>query len=77
MRDLWFAVKSACENRQAGLFDATVKSLVGTIPGEDPEGRPKAGNIERLLSLCKMRIELFGITRDTLRKERGTASCGF
>lgn len=74
MKDLWLAVRSACENRQPGSFDAMVKSLVGTIPGNDPDGRPKAGNIERLLSLCKMRLELLGVTRETLKNARGLVS---
>ncbi|WP_240544756.1 SIR2 family protein [Paracoccus sp. AK26] len=67
------AVRTACEESQAGSFDATVKSLVGTVPGEDPEGGPKAGNIERLLSLCKMRLELLSVMKETLKNAPGAA----
>ncbi|ABL71122.1 SIR2 family protein [Paracoccus denitrificans] len=70
MRDLWVGVRAACEAHRAGEFDAVVRALVGTAPGVDPDGNPKTGNIERLLSLCKMRLELLSVKEETLKNAR-------
>lgn len=70
MRDLWIEVRAAWEAKQPGVFDAMVEALVGTLPTSDMNGNPKTGNIERLLSLCKMRIELLAVKRETLASVR-------
>lgn len=72
MKDLWVCVRAACETAEPGDFDAIVQALVGIAPGHDALGEPKTGNIERLLSLCKMRLELLVVMRDTLLRARAT-----
>lgn len=61
MGDLWHAVRDAVS--QDNLvdhkeFDGLAKKVMGSLPQNDSEGKQNAGDIESLLSLCKMQIEL-------------------
>lgn len=60
MNDLWFAARDkVCELNvfDKSNFDDVVLDVVGKLP-EVVNGQPKAGDIENLLSLCKMKLEL-------------------
>lgn len=64
MGDLWHAVRDAVlEDNLVHLkeFDDLAKRIMGDLPPNDGDGRQKAGDIESLLSLCKMQIELLSI----------------
>lgn len=64
MGDLWHAVRDtvAGDNRVGhNEFDDLAKKVMGGLPQNDSEGKQKAGDIESLLSLCKMQIELLSI----------------
>lgn len=60
MADLWHAARDkVCEDDPADYspFDDVVQDVVGALPPEE-NGKQKAGDIENLLSLCKMKLEL-------------------
>lgn len=59
MSDLWHAARAEVSKDDLGYetFDSMVTELIGAIPLDD-EGKPRAGDIETLLSLCKMKLEL-------------------
>lgn len=64
MGDLWHAVRGAVS--QTNLvdhreFDDLAQKVMGSLPENDSEEKQKAGDIESLLSLCKMQIELLSI----------------
>ena len=64
MGDLWHAVREAVSNENLvdhKEFDDLAKKVMGGLPQNDSEGKQKAGDIESLLSLCKMQIELLNI----------------
>ncbi|WP_416601108.1 SIR2 family protein [Phaeobacter sp. JH20_37] len=64
MGDLWHAVRDAASEQNLAdqnEFDDLSKKVMGGLPQNDSEGKPKAGDIESLLSLCKMQIELLSI----------------
>lgn len=67
MGDLWHSVRDAVS--EANLFDHQefddiAKGIMGSLPQNDIDGKQKAGDIESLLSLCKMQIELL-VHRDS------------
>ncbi|PWK64289.1 SIR2 family protein [Aminobacter sp. AP02] len=60
MSDLWHAARSkVCEENLVDHsdFDNVVLDVIGTLPQEE-NGKQRAGDIENLLSLCKMKLEL-------------------
>ncbi len=64
MGDLWHAVRDSISAENLGdhkEFDDLAKKVMGGLPQTDSEGKQKAGDIESLLSLCKMQIELLNI----------------
>lgn len=64
MGDLWHAVRDAVSEGNMvdhKEFDDLAKKVMGGLPQNDNEGKQKAGDIESLLSLCKMQIELLNI----------------
>lgn len=64
MGDLWHAVRDAVSEGNLidhKEFDDLAKKIMGGLPQNDNEGKQKAGDIESLLSLCKMQIELLNI----------------
>ncbi len=64
MGDLWHAVRDAVSDENLvdhKEFDDLAKKVMGGLPQKDSEGKQKAGDIESLLSLCKMQIELLHI----------------
>lgn len=68
MKDLWIAVRSAYEAVSPGGFNGIVKSLFGVEPGVDEDNKPKAGNIEALLSHCKMTLEMLEAKSRTMKE---------
>ncbi|WP_063963274.1 SIR2 family protein [Ensifer sp. Root31] len=63
MGDLWHAARDkVCDGGlvDCSAFDNVVIDVVGSVP-EDENGKQKAGNIESLLSLCKMKLELLDV----------------
>ncbi|MGS4887050.1 SIR2 family protein [Roseibium sp. MB-4] len=64
MGSLWHAVRDAV-NAQKILdrvgFDELAGKVMGGLPENEQNGRQKAGDIESLLSLCKMQIELLKV----------------
>lgn len=61
MGDLWHAVRKEVSKENAedyAEFDDLALKVLGALPENDAEGYQKAGDIEKLLSLCKMSIEL-------------------
>ncbi len=63
MGDLWHAARTkVCDENLANHsdFDSVVLEVIGTLPPEDG-GKRRAGNIENLLSLCKMKLELMEV----------------
>lgn len=66
MGDLWHAVRAALEVKgmpSPNRFDTVAKTVMGGLPDNDVEGNQKAGDIESLLSHCKMQIELLSIRK--------------
>jgi len=65
MGDLWHAARDkVCDGGLVdySAFDDVVIDVVGSVPeDEDENGKQKAGNIESLLSLCKMKLELLDV----------------
>lgn len=64
MADLWHSVRNAVGKDSIfgeGEFDDLATKVMGGLPGADERGNPKAGDIESLLSLCKMQIELLKV----------------
>lgn len=64
MGDLWHAVRDAVSGTNLydhKEFDEIAKKIMGGLPQNDSAGKQKAGDIESLLSLCKMQIELLCI----------------
>ncbi|WP_346900665.1 SIR2 family protein [uncultured Roseibium sp.] len=64
MGDLWHAVRDAVSEDNLvdhKEFDDLAKKIMGGLPENDSEGKQTAGDIESLLSLCKMQIELLSI----------------
>ncbi|KQW82175.1 SIR2 family protein [Ensifer sp. Root127] len=63
MSDLWQAAReNVCKEDLAGYskFDSVVLDVIGTLPPEE-NGKRQAGDIENLLSLCKMKLELMEV----------------
>lgn len=63
MSDLWHAAREkVCENDliDHSNFDNVVLDVVGSLPPE-VNGKQQAGDIENLLSLCKMKLELMEV----------------
>lgn len=63
MADLWHAARAkVCEDDilDYSKFDDVVLDVVGTLPPIE-DGKRQAGDIERLLSLCKMKLELIEV----------------
>jgi hypothetical protein len=63
MGDLWDAVRNkVCEDDLLDYsdFDDVVLDVVGSLPPEE-NGKQQAGDIENLLSLCKMKLELMEV----------------
>ena len=63
MADLWHAAREkVCENNLVdhSEFDDVVLDVVGSLPPEE-KGKQQAGDIESLLSLCKMKLELLKV----------------
>ena len=69
MSDLWHAARAKVSEVDLDYetFDHMVIELVGAIPLDD-KGKPRAGDIETLLSLCKMKLELTEIRATTAEK---------
>lgn len=66
MGDLWQAVRAALKAQSmppSNRFDTIAKKIMGGLPDDDAEGNQKAGDIESLLSHCKMQIELLSIRK--------------
>ena len=64
MGDLWHAVRDAVSEDNLvdhKEFDDLAKKVMGSLPQNDSEGKQNAGDIESLLSLCKMQIELLSV----------------
>jgi hypothetical protein len=64
MGDLWHAVRDAVSADNLldhKEFDDLAKKVMGGLPEKDDQGKQKPGDIESLLSLCKMQIELLSI----------------
>lgn len=64
MGALWQAVRVAVSEGNLidhKEFDDLAKKVMGGLPQNGDDGKQKAGDIESLLSLCKMQIELFSI----------------
>jgi len=64
MSDLWHAVRDAASASNIvdhSEFDEIAKRVMGGLPKSDERGQQTAGDIESLLSLCKMQIELLSI----------------
>ncbi|MGO6924799.1 SIR2 family protein [Rhizobium ruizarguesonis] len=63
MSDLWHTAREkVCENdpMDHSSFDNIVLDVVGSLPPEE-SGKQQAGDIENLLSLCKMKLELMEV----------------
>ncbi|MBD7989418.1 SIR2 family protein [Ochrobactrum sp. Sa2BUA5] len=63
MGDLWHAVRECiCKDDLVDYskFDSVVLDVIGTLPPER-DGKRQAGDIENLLSLCKMKLELMEV----------------
>ncbi|MCO5966669.1 SIR2 family protein [Sinorhizobium meliloti] len=63
MGDLWQAAReSVCKEDliDYSKFDSVVLDVIGTLPPEK-DGKRQAGDIENLLSLCKMKLELMEV----------------
>jgi len=63
MSDLWHAAREkVCEDSLTDHsdFDEVVLDVVGSLPPEK-NGKQQAGDIENLLSLCKMKLELMEV----------------
>lgn len=63
MSDLWHAARAkVCEENllDHSDFDNVVLEVIGTLPPEE-NGKRRAGDIENLLSLCKMKLELMEV----------------
>jgi hypothetical protein len=68
MKDLWIAVRKAYEAVAPGKFNVLVKDLFGVEPGFDDNKVAKTGNIEVLLSHCKMTLEMLTAKADAIEK---------
>lgn len=63
MSDLWKAARERVSNGNPvnyAKFDDVVLDVIGTLPPEE-NGKRTAGDIENLLSLCKMKLELMEV----------------
>ncbi|WP_430253159.1 SIR2 family protein [Neorhizobium sp. DAR64872/K0K18] len=69
MKDLWIAVRDAYEVSAPGKFNHLVEDLLGVKLGEDENQAPQTGNIEILLSHCKMTIEMLTTKSATIKAE--------
>lgn len=69
MKDLWIAVCDAYEAILPGKFNGLVKHLFGVEPGIGTDGKAKTGNIEALLSHCKMMLEMLEAKRKAVDAE--------
>lgn len=66
MGDLWHAVRAAVSIDCTGdhkKFDDLAEEIMGSLPQGGRGVEQKAGDIESLLSLCKMQIELLSIRK--------------
>jgi len=64
MGDLWHAVRDAVSKDSLvdhKEFDDLATKVMGGLPQNNSDGKQRAGDIESLLSLCKMQIELLSI----------------
>lgn len=64
MADLWHAVRVKITEdnlNDYAVFDNLTLQIMGSLPEDGIDGKQKAGNIESLLSLCKMSIELLEV----------------
>lgn len=64
MPALWHYVRDAISQGKVidhTKFDDLAKKVMGGVPENDDTGRQKAGDVESLLSLCKMQIELLKV----------------
>lgn len=64
MGDLWHAVRADVSEDNLvdhKEFDDLAKKVMGGLPQKSSDGKHKTGDIESLLSLCKMQIELLSI----------------
>jgi hypothetical protein len=68
MRDLWIAVRDAYEVVVPGGFATLVKDLFGAEP-VNKDGESITGNIEVLLSHCKMTLEMLISKANTIRSQ--------
>ncbi len=59
MADLWTAARAS--TGKTSDFDDVVLKVMGRLPEGDDNGIQKPGNIESLLSLCKMSLELLAV----------------
>jgi len=73
MASLWHAVRNAVA---ADAFDNVVRDVTGKAPAKGPDGEIVAGDIETLLSLCKMKLELMKVsaTADEMKDAKGVVS---
>lgn len=70
MGDLWQAAReSVCKDDliDHSKFDGVVLDVIGTLPLEK-DGKRQAGDIENLLSLCKMKLELMEVRAEENEK---------
>lgn len=66
MGGLWHAVRAALKAQSmppSNRFDDVAKKVMGGLPKNDEEGNQIAGDIESLLSHCKMQIELLSVRK--------------
>jgi len=66
MGDLWHAVRGAFSRENIvdySQFDELAKKVMGGVPPNNDTGRQNAGDVESLLSLCKMQVELLNIRK--------------
>lgn len=72
MGDLWHAVRTeVCKDNiiDHAEFDDLAQKVMGSLPSNDAAGKQQSGNIENLLSLCKMSIELLQVRSDNSERE--------
>ncbi|NEK34250.1 hypothetical protein [Rhizobium leguminosarum] len=66
MAGLWHAVRddASAGDLLGGYddFDDIVRDVTGKSPVKIPDGKVEAGDIEALLSLCKMKLELMNVS---------------
>lgn len=72
MGDLWHAVRAeVCKKNiiDHAEFDKLAQKVMGGLPPNDENGKQVSGNIENLLSLCKMSIELLQVRAEDYEKD--------